>query len=373
MPLEFKLSRRDLMTKLQFLIQKNFSNQMVIACHEKTDEVDTSIIIPTFNCLEYLPKAIQSIQKQNVSSVEIIILDDGSTDKTWQYLLLIAQCDLRIKPIKLNGVGVSKARNLGLKHAKGKYVAFLDADDYWLTGKLKRQLAFHNKEPNAVMSFCNYLHFNKDNDYLGDCFSYWPRFKKHISNNFCSEYKLLNNCTADIFSENIIGTSGVMINKAALNQDIYFDEGLSSAEDWDYWLKISLHGPVGFTHNIDLAYLMRTGSETSNIKLRLTQMQKIMFRHASKIIKTKPIALLQCVSRIFTGYGEYYRNLVIKQPSSFCESMNNFRPFLCHMVAFLLSPSWRSFNATVADIHLSEVNLYPFRVAKCKKSSKLQN
>ena len=355
------------MTDLELLIQKNFSNQMLIDNHHYVEKPEISIIIPTYNCLEYLPQAIKSIQKQHVESIEILILDDGSTDKTWHYLSLAAKCDLRIKPIRLTGSGVAKARNYGLKKATGQYIAFLDADDYWLPRKLLKQINFHKSQPSVTLSFCNYLHFNEKNEDLGNCFGYWPRFKKHLNESNSNGYSKLDLVgTATIFAENVIGTSGVMLNKKALNEELYFDEALESAEDWDFWLKASLLGPIGFTNSVDLAYLMRPGSETSNVQLRLNYMQKIMQRYSKEVLKINPLAFLQCLSRLFTGYAEYHRISTHQRNSLLIRLSKSVKPCLYHLIAFALSPSWRLLKAALSDVKTFILIFFAGSVAKCK-------
>lgn len=359
------------MSEITLLIQQKFSMKMLIAKHHSVNNPEISIIIPTYNCLKYLPLCIKSIQKQLVESIEILIIDDGSTDDTWQYLALAAQCDKRIKPIRIPQGGVAKARNYGLKIAKGQYIAFLDADDYWLSKKLIKQLHFHKYHPTVTLSFCNYLHFNEKNQDLGDCFNYWPHFKKHIRKqnyNYNSKgYVELNiHSTATIFAENVIGTSSVMLNKKALNKQVYFDETLVSAEDWDFWLKASLLGPIGFTNSIDVAYLMRPNSETSNNINRLTYMQKIMCRYTKDVFKIRPLAFLACLSRLLTAYAEYYRISKIEKYDRPFNLNHNLKACLYHFMAFSISPSKRLLKATLFDMKTFIFKLFAESIAKCK-------
>ncbi len=87
-----------------------------------------SIIIPTYNCVEYLPKAVESVFSQTHQDIEVIVVDDNSTDNTSSYLNSIS--DSRMQIITTSGLGASGARNLGINRASGDYIAFLDADDY---------------------------------------------------------------------------------------------------------------------------------------------------------------------------------------------------------------------------------------------------
>lgn len=339
------------MMEQQKAIKNRFGERYVINHYDEVTEPVVSIIIPTKDCLDFLPKAIQSIQRQSVDDVEIIIIDDGSTDDSWEYLMLAASCDKRIRAFKVINGGVAKARNYGIDKAKGQYIAFLDADDYWLAGKLNKQLAFHEAHPAVTLSFCNYVHFNDENPSIADCFDYWPLFNKYINQSKQEGYQVIDKQgAAMIYAENVIGTSGVLVNKAAISVALKFDENLTSAEDWDLWLKIALCGPIGFTTSVDFAYLMRANSESSNIKLRLLQVQKIMHRYAKQIFNVKPRALIQCTARLFIGYAEYHRNTSFSQQKSTLKFTNVLLSCGCHSIAFVLSPSIRVLKAALSDV-----------------------
>lgn len=101
-----------------------------------------SVVIPTYNCLDYLPKAIGSVLKQTHQDVELIVIDDNSNDGTSTYLASID--DDRIITLSTLGVGAPQARNLGIEQASGEYIAFLDADDFWFPEKLSANSNFIN-------------------------------------------------------------------------------------------------------------------------------------------------------------------------------------------------------------------------------------
>lgn len=346
------------MTTEQMRLQQQFGPQQMIASHPEVSEPLVSIIIPTYNCLQYLPIALRSIQKQGVAELEIVIMDDGSSDGSWDYLTLAAACDKRIRPVKLRNGGVVKARNHGLKMAKGQYIAFLDADDYWLSGKLARQLAFHRQQPEVTLSFSNYLHFNENNDYLGDCFEYWTYFSKILRKKDKREqglqsatgYKTLGKQDmAIIFAENVIGTSCVMFNRQALGEMIYFDEALKSAEDWDFWLQAASRGPVAYTRSVDMAYLMRPNSETSKTWVRVVYMQKIMRRYLKPVMRSNPLVILQSLSGLLVCYAEHYRGAAAQKSSPAKRWLSSFKPWACHFLAWALAPSKRGFRAWLSD------------------------
>ncbi|MFW6388347.1 MAG: glycosyltransferase family 2 protein, partial [Desulfohalobiaceae bacterium] len=99
-----------------------------------------SVIIPTYNRGHWLPRAMYSVLEQSYSSLELIVVDDGSTDQTPSILQKIA--DSRFIYLRQQNQGVAAARNLGIKKAKGEYIALLDSDDLWLLQKLQMQLEF---------------------------------------------------------------------------------------------------------------------------------------------------------------------------------------------------------------------------------------
>src|SRR6476659_7001862 len=99
-----------------------------------------SVIMPAFNAGKYISDAIQSVIQQTYNNWELIVIDDGSTDTTAAIIKEFIASDDRIKYLYQENGGPGKARNKGLKEAKGIYVAFLDADDLWLPEKLREQL-----------------------------------------------------------------------------------------------------------------------------------------------------------------------------------------------------------------------------------------
>jgi len=299
---------------------------------------DVSIIIPTHNCVEYLPNAIDSILSQNIANIEIIVVDDGSTDNTWEWLQNSFKNDLRVRSFHLDGKGVSYARNYAISQAKSEYIAFLDADDLWYKDKLGEQIEFHKDNPDVVFSFTDYDHYDMEGNFLGSCFDYWPYFSKIPHSN--NTYTILNTvAAAALFAENVVGTSTVMAKKSILQLVGGFDETLKSASDWDLWIELSLSGPVGFTHKTGMNYLMRSGSITSNAKLRLDNMYSIISKYESRINRISPIAVARAYGRHAIGCAEH-----------FALNKQYWRALLSHSKALYLAPSKRLAKAIAADI-----------------------
>jgi glycosyltransferase involved in cell wall biosynthesis len=132
----------------------------------------TSVIIPTYNYGRYLPEAIDSVQRQTVDDLEIIVIDDGSTDDTADILGAID--DPRLTYCRTINRGISAARNEGLRRARAPFIAFLDADDRWRPEKLERQLAIMDRDSDIGAVFTNIVRFDSSGVYPRDQFTYFP-------------------------------------------------------------------------------------------------------------------------------------------------------------------------------------------------------
>jgi glycosyltransferase involved in cell wall biosynthesis len=131
-----------------------------------------SVVIPTHNYGRFLPDAVASVRAQGVPGIEILVVDDASTDDTAAVLAGLAGPDLRA--LQSGGQGVSAARNLGIELARGRYLAFLDADDRWTPAKLQRQLELMESEPEVALVFTNFARFGPQGRYPRTQFDFIP-------------------------------------------------------------------------------------------------------------------------------------------------------------------------------------------------------
>lgn len=269
--------------------------------------VKVSVIIPTYNCLSYLPKAIGSVLKQTYHDVELIIIDDNSNDGTSTYLASIG--DGRIITIPTLGVGAPQARNLGIEKASGEYIAFLDADDFWFPEKIERQLEFHQRFPDLAMSFTNYEHLTEDYQVVVDCFSYWSQFQDQDE-----LFINIENPLEFIIENNVIGTSTVMVKAEVFSQTDSFNADIKYGEDWELWLRMSENHQVGVLNSVQVGYLMRASSVTQTESLKLRNLQSIesilqRYQNDSERWNLPTSSLKIAKARILEGYADYYRGL----------------------------------------------------------------
>lgn len=178
-----------------------------------------SVVIPAYNCERTIRKSVLSALKQTYQEVEVLIADDASTDTTADVLKQLATEDSRIKVFFLekNG-GVAEARNRLFSEATGEYIAFLDADDIWMTDKLEKQINLLENS-GADFTYASYAFIDKDSNPIGK--------PKHVP----------THCTMhDILKENFILCSSVVM-KASLGKKYRMD-GTYSHEDMVYWLTL---------------------------------------------------------------------------------------------------------------------------------------
>lgn len=237
-----------------------------------------SVVIPTHNCLSYLELAIASVRLQVGVDYEIVVVDDGSSDGTWDWLSAQALEDRRIVPLRLDGRGPAVARNHALAHAKAPLIAFLDADDFWWPGKLARQLAAHHADPEISFTFTDYLHADPEGGVHGTSFNFWkPRYVDRRT----PAFRRVPDAELALLESNVVGTSTVVASTRALQIANGFAE-CGSAEDWRLWLRLARDAPVVCSASVTMSYMMRPGSETRNRAARIQAMSDLIDEYAER-------------------------------------------------------------------------------------------
>lgn len=218
-----------------------------------------SIIIPIYNSSLYIAKALVSVLKQTYSNIEIIIVDDGSTDKTKDIIdEFIKKYPDKIHYIRIKHAGLlGVVRNQGLKVVKGEYVAFLDSDDRWVPKKLELQLNIFTKYPNIGLVSSNAhvrKNFGEKRTYL-----YFPRKKIN------SGFKKIENLLID----NYIIVSSVMVKRSLIEQIGLFTKNpsLRAIEDYDLWLRLSTITKIYYISQPLVIYCDRKNSIRNEIPL----------------------------------------------------------------------------------------------------------
>lgn len=221
-----------------------------------------SVIIPLFNRKETISRAIDSVLGQTTSPCEIIVLDDGSTDDAALYIEMKYQEQLKV--VRQKNRGVSAARNNGVSHCQGDYIAFLDSDDQWKPEKLEKQLQLHLDQPDLKISQTQESWIRN-----GTPVKFHKRYRKPEGDIFDKSLEL---CT--------VSPSSVFMKRSLFEEYGGFDEAMPSCEDFDLWLRISSKEKVGL---IDEALMVKYGGDADQLSSRYPAMDRFRIYALLKI------------------------------------------------------------------------------------------
>jgi len=211
-----------------------------------------SVIIPNYNYARYLDQAIQSVLKQTYSNLELIVVNNGSTDDS---LKVLEKYENRILLIDQANLGQSGARNSGLSIAKGELIAFLDADDFWEPNKLESQSQLVNDSTQLV--YCGIMQFKDSVDDNKQIIL--PKHRGDCSNNFI-----------DLLGASIVlsGESTALFSRDLLVKVGNFDTELNSTAGWDFFRRCSRFTNFDFVNQPLVNYRLHSSNMSkSNTKV----------------------------------------------------------------------------------------------------------
>ena len=237
---------------------------------------DLSVVVPTFNRAGTINRAINSVLSQTFKADEIIIVDDGSTDSTRE---IIMQNYPMVKYFWQKNMGVSSARNFGIKIAKGDWIAFLDSDDEWAPQKLMNQMKALSENP--VLKIC----------YTNET---WIRNgvqvnqkKKHAKHGGYIFRFCLPLC--------LISPSSVIIHRSIFEEVGLFDETLHVCEDYDLWLRICSRWPVLY---LGEPLIVKYGGHDDQLSRQYWGMDRFRIYSLEKIIGSKCLDMANRIAAI---------------------------------------------------------------------------
>jgi len=222
-----------------------------------------SVIIPTFNRAQQVRRAISSVLFQTFRDYEILVVDDGSTDET-STALTVFQPHIRYLPHPKN-LGVSAARNAGIRASKAPLIAFLDSDDYWLPEKLAVQVVFFEGRPEAVACQTEELWIRK-----GVRVNPGTRHRKPSGDIFAASLRLC-----------LVSPSAVMLKRSLLDEVGLFDEEMPVCEDYDLWLRVSSRYPI---HLIESSMVVKEGGAPDQLSRSVPGMDRFRIRAIARLL-----------------------------------------------------------------------------------------
>ena len=263
------------------------------------DRPAVSVIIPNRDCLRSLPRAIASVD--GTQDVEIVVLDDGSTDGSREWLAAEAQRNARLRVLAVSGGGPAKARNLAIGAARGRLLAFLNARDCWHADKLPTQLGLHHANADLAFSFTDYREVDAAGADLGTGFAKWPCFQARYPTR-AVPFVLDPDALAQIYAEAVVVTFTVVARADLVRELGGFDPDLPTTEAWDLWLRLAGRGRVGCVPRVlaDRAVQHGQGS-AATMRGRVLGMRMIAARHAATAERLNPRAARVFVARLLNA------------------------------------------------------------------------
>jgi glycosyltransferase involved in cell wall biosynthesis len=223
---------------------------------------EISVIIPTHNRRAMLREALASVIAQRGASFEVIVVDDGSTDGTWDDLSAGAE---NIRTVRTARRGPAAARNHGIALARGDLIAFLDSDDLWMPEKLARQSAFMRRNSGCAIS------------QTGET---WLRHNRRV-NPGRRHSKRPGDIFADALHTCLISPSAVILRRKLLDEVGGFDDDMAACEDYDLWLRILARHQVGL---LDEPLVVRRAGHPGQLSASVAALDRFRILALAKLL-----------------------------------------------------------------------------------------
>ena len=251
-----------------------------------------SVIIPTYNRSNFLERAVLSVADQTCQCLELIIVDDGSTDDTGNTVERLAhRLRFPLKYFYQENKGAAAARNTGIRNASSEYICFLDSDDRFVPEKLSFQLnAMQQTE--SLISHTREIWFRRER--------LLNQKKKHLPRGGHIFRECLQMC--------VVGMSTVMVRRSIFDKYGYFDESLPCCEDYDFWLRVSVNEEFLL---VPRQYTIKDGGRDDQLSVVYrTGMDKYRIRSIVNLLDNNPLT-------------EFQRDLALKELKRKCEIYGN--------------------------------------------------
>jgi glycosyltransferase involved in cell wall biosynthesis len=236
-----------------------------------------SVVIPTFNREGFIEQCVVSALQQSKKPDEVIVVDDGSSDKTWDVLRTLGFSDSKeernsLRYIFQRNKGVSAARNLGIKAAKFRYIAFLDSDDLWLEKKLEKQISsLESQSIRYRLSHTNEI---------------WVRNGVRVNAHLKHEKN-----GGDIFIQCLklccISPSSSLVDRSVFDDFGLFDENLPACEDYDFWLRFCAFEDV---HFVNEHLLIKNGGHDQQLSKKHWGMDRFRVTALENLLKNQSLS-----------------------------------------------------------------------------------
>lgn len=279
-----------------------------------------SVVIATYNMGKYIDQAVESVLNQSWENLEVVIVDDGSTDDT-QEVMQRFKDNAKVIYIKTENQGQPRAKNCGIKNSKGEFIAFCDADDFWEKNKLEVQMPLFSN-PKIGVVYSDVSNINQNNE----------RFIRPAN-----ETRYSGKVVDKMLMENFVPFGTSVIRRACVEKNGMFDEQFRMGIDWDLWLRYSLDWEFAYTPERTYVYRIWEGQMSNNYRGRYIHahliLNKFIERHGSQIKKS---ILNKAIADTYVKEA----NIIAKNERLFWVPLKGILIGLCHAPGYWLA--WKS-------------------------------
>lgn len=273
-----------------------------------------SVIMPVYMGAAFVARAIESVLSQTHQDLELIVVNDGSPDNSHAviqpYLL-----DARVKYIEQDNAGVANARNTGIRHASGEFLALIDQDDLWTADKLAKQLHVMELHPEFALVHCDIGFIDAAGQTMPSPEWAWVQ-------------ETWGHCYADLLEGNRIATLTVLLRRGCLDGIEMFRQEMAPADDWDLWLRLAAKYPFGYVPEKLAFYRLHESNESrdllkmqtaeTNVIRRVVQDGHLATSRTRQIARRKLVLLYKATAELADRLGQrriardyYFKALVM--------------------------------------------------------------
>lgn len=257
-----------------------------------------SVVIPAYNGAGFLTQTLESVLAQTHSALEVIVVDDGSSDATAALTEALARRDERVRLVRQANSGVSRARNKGAAEARGPFLAFLDADDLWLPKTLEMLLPRLLADPAAGLVHCDFLEFDSATGTLSE--------HRHIADEGRILDKLLLGCGD---GSSLIAIGSFLIRAETFWEVGAFDPDLSNCADLEFYFRVAQRHPVVRVPEVGLHYRILPNSMHSSIPLLEKDTLTAFSKADAHRLFRDPLFRRKCYSNMYLMLaGSWWKN-----------------------------------------------------------------
>ena len=288
-----------------------------------TDRPLVSVVIATYNMARFLPLALRSALGQSYENIEVLVIDDGSQDDT-RAVMAPFRSDPRVRYIFQQNGGQASAKNHGIREAQGEYVAFLDADDMWVSDKLERQMPLFLRSPAVGVVYSRFAYIDEAGSELR-----------------VEDYELFRGrVSGPMLIRNFIGFGTSVVRKECFDRLGSFDEAIGMGIDYDLWLRFSTQYEFDYVDRPLLRYREWPGQMSRNWRVRYLNGIAIMrnfLRNFPGAVDRRTVN--EAWAYTYTGFGYCTRG------SGRAEALSLYLRALRFKPAYF--PAWKGIAATL--------------------------